>query len=144
MHVWVYCGNQLKQVTSLNLIKNKKFWEELIAYFPLIWHRLHSVTMYGYGYRWGLDWWMDLLTTYTHGSELQAITAPLLIFTIHVSPQHPPKPFFQPAVFISCSLATASNSGDSSASCTQVLSSQPPMQNSNEHSSEREKKEMGK
>jgi hypothetical protein len=29
-------------------------------------------------YRWGLDWWMDLLTTYTHDLELQAITVPLL------------------------------------------------------------------
>jgi hypothetical protein len=32
---------------------------------------------------------MDLLTTYAHDSELQAITAPPLISTIHKSPQHP-------------------------------------------------------
>jgi hypothetical protein len=39
--------------------------------------------------RRGLDWWMNLLTTYTQDSELQAIIAPLLISTIHKSPQHP-------------------------------------------------------
>jgi hypothetical protein len=63
-------------------------------------------------YRLGLDWWMDLLTTYTQDSEL-----PPLISTIHKSPQH------------SRSLATASNSEDSSASRTPILSSQPPVQN---------------
>jgi hypothetical protein len=36
----------------------------------------------------------------------------------------------QPAVFTSLSLATASNSGGSSASCAQGLSSQPPVQTS--------------
>jgi hypothetical protein len=40
---------------------------------------------------------MDLLTTYTHDLELQAITAPPLISTIHQSPQHPLS-LFQPAV----------------------------------------------
>jgi hypothetical protein len=71
---------------------------------------------------------MDLLATYTHDSELQAITAPPLISTIHKSPQHPLS-LFQPAVFTSRSLATASNSGDFLASSSQVLSSQPPVQN---------------
>jgi hypothetical protein len=33
--------------------------------------------------------WLDLLTTCTHHSELQVITAPPLISTIHSSPQHP-------------------------------------------------------
>jgi hypothetical protein len=42
----------------------------------------------------------------------------------------PSKPFPACCVFISHSLATASNKGESSASCAQVLSSQPPMQNS--------------
>jgi hypothetical protein len=36
-----------------------------------------------------LDWILDLLTTYTHDLELQVITVPLLISTIHKSPQHP-------------------------------------------------------
>jgi hypothetical protein len=33
-----------------------------------------------------LDWMLDLLTTYTHNSELQAIMAPPLISTFHKSP----------------------------------------------------------
>jgi hypothetical protein len=45
-----------------------------------------------------LDWILDLLTTYTHNLELQAITAPPLIPTIHKSSQHPLS-LFQPAVF---------------------------------------------
>jgi hypothetical protein len=44
-----------------------------------------------------LNWILDLLTTYTHDSELQAITAPPLISTIHKSPQLPPS-MFQPTV----------------------------------------------
>jgi hypothetical protein len=48
---------------------------------------------------------MDLLTAYTHDSELQAITTPLLISTIQKSPQHPLS-LFQSAVFTSRSLAT--------------------------------------
>jgi hypothetical protein len=36
-----------------------------------------------------LDWILNLLATYTHGLELQAITAPLPISTIHKPPQHP-------------------------------------------------------
>jgi hypothetical protein len=35
------------------------------------------------------NWILDLLTTYTHYSELKAITAPFLIATIHKSPQQP-------------------------------------------------------
>jgi hypothetical protein len=52
------------------------------------------------------------------------------ISTIHKSPQHLVSPFTACCVFNSHSLATAGNSGDSSASCAQVLSSQPPVQNS--------------
>jgi hypothetical protein len=48
-------------------------------------------------YRRGLDWWIYLLITYTYYSELQTITAPPLISTIHKSPQHPLSRF-QPAV----------------------------------------------
>jgi hypothetical protein len=44
-------------------------------------------------YKRGLDWWMDLLTTHTHDSELQALTT-----LIHKSPQHPLN-LIQPAVF---------------------------------------------
>jgi hypothetical protein len=62
---------------------------------------------------------MDLLTSYTNHSELhtlQIITAPA-------------KPFSACSVN-SRSMATASNSGDYSASRAQVLSSQPPVQKS--------------
>jgi hypothetical protein len=41
---------------------------------------------------------MDLLTTYTHYSELQAITAPPLISTTYKSPQHALSLLFQPAI----------------------------------------------
>jgi hypothetical protein len=40
---------------------------------------------------------MDLLITYTHNWELQAVTAPPLISTIYKSPQHSLS-LFQPAV----------------------------------------------
>jgi hypothetical protein len=43
------------------------------------------------------DWILDLLTTYTHDSQIQVITSPPLISTIHKSPQHP-LGLFQPAV----------------------------------------------
>jgi hypothetical protein len=76
-----------------------------------------------------LDWWMDWLSTYTHDSELQAITTPPSASTIHKLPPHLLS-FFQTCyVFTSRSLATASNSGDSSVSSAQFFSSQPPIQN---------------
>jgi hypothetical protein len=37
-------------------------------------------------YRRGLDWSLDLLTTYTRNLELQVITAPSLISTIYKLP----------------------------------------------------------
>jgi hypothetical protein len=54
--------------------------------------------------RRGLDWWLDLLTTYTHNSELQVITGPPLSF------------FLVCCVFTSRSLVTSPNSRHSSAS----------------------------
>jgi hypothetical protein len=82
----------------------------------------------GCGYRRGMDWWMDLLTTYTHHSE-QVITAPLLISTIYKSPQHPFSIFFASCVLTSRSLTTAPNSRNSWASCSQIMS-QLPVRNS--------------
>jgi hypothetical protein len=73
---------------------------------------------------------MDLLTTYTHDSELQVIKAPPLNSTTRKSPTPPAKPFPACCVFTSRSLTTDSNSGDSSASRPQLLSSQSPVQNS--------------
>jgi hypothetical protein len=79
--------------------------------------------------RQGMDWWMDLLTTYKHRLQLHVITVLSLIYTLYKSPQHPLSHFPACCVFISRSMVTASNSGDSSASCAQVLSSQPSVQN---------------
>jgi hypothetical protein len=64
---------------------------------------------------------LDLLTTCTHHSELQVITALSLISTIHRSSQHPLSPFPACCVFDRRSLATASNSGDPSASSPHVV-----------------------
>jgi hypothetical protein len=58
-------------------------------------------------YRRGLDWLLDLLTTYTHDLELRAITAPLLISTIEKSSQHPISLFPACCVLTSRALATA-------------------------------------
>jgi hypothetical protein len=74
-----------------------------------------NVTILGSDYKRGMDWILDVLTTCTHHSELQVITALSLIFTLYKSPQHPLSPFPTCCVFNSRSLATASNSGDSSA-----------------------------
>jgi hypothetical protein len=72
-----------------------------------------------------MDWILDLLTTYIHHSELQVITAPLLIYTIHRSPLHPLSHFPACCVFSSRSLATVSNSGDSSAFLAHVVTVHP-------------------
>jgi hypothetical protein len=64
---------------------------------------------------------MDLLTTYTHHSELQVITALSLTSPIHILPQHPLSPLPACCVFNGSSLATASNSVDSSVSHSRVV-----------------------
>jgi hypothetical protein len=46
---------------------------------------VYIATQYDCDYRRFLDWWMDLLTIYTHDSELQAITAQPLISIYHHS-----------------------------------------------------------
>jgi hypothetical protein len=68
-----------------------------------------------------MDWILDLLTTCTHYSELQVITALLLISTIHRLPQHPLSFCAARCIFSSCSLAMASNIGDSSASWAHIV-----------------------
>jgi hypothetical protein len=50
---------------------------------------------------------MHLLATYTHDWELQVIAAPLLISTVHKSPQHPLSIFPTCCVFMSHPLAMA-------------------------------------
>jgi hypothetical protein len=61
---------------------------------------------------------MDLLTTYSHNSELQATTAPLQNTQITTVPS---KPFSACCVFTSHLLATASNSENSLASRIHVI-----------------------
>jgi hypothetical protein len=62
--------------------------------------------------------WIDewIYKPLIHNLELQVIAVLSLISTLHKSPQHPLSLFSACRVFISHSLATASNSGDSSAS----------------------------
>jgi hypothetical protein len=78
-------------------------------------------------YRRGLDWMLDLFTTYTTRiSTSNYVTANLQNSQITTAPA---KPFAACCAFSSRSLVTASNSGDPSASRAQVLSSQTPVQN---------------
>jgi hypothetical protein len=44
-----------------------------------------------------MDFWIGLFISYIHNSEIQVITAPQLISTIHISSQQPLS-FFQPTV----------------------------------------------
>jgi hypothetical protein len=62
---------------------------------------------------------LDLLTTCTHHTELQVITALFLISLLYKS-QHTKRPLAC-SVSNSCSLAMASNSGDSSASHAHIV-----------------------
>jgi hypothetical protein len=72
-------------------------------------------------YRRGMNWWMDLLSTYTHHSELQVVTAPRLIFTLYKSLHG--KSSRACSVFTSRCLVTALSNEDSSASAlTSLLS----------------------
>jgi hypothetical protein len=72
--------------------------------------------------RLGIYWWMDVLTTYAQDWNYKQLQL------YRWSPQHKLSLFPACCVFISLSLATASNNGDSSASRSQVLSSQRPVQ----------------
>jgi hypothetical protein len=84
------------------------------SYLPLcyILTTTDIVTFWGCGYRRGMDWRINLLTTYTHHSQLQAILALSLISTLY---KQNTLSLRQPTVFSSRSLAT-SDSGGSSAS----------------------------
>jgi hypothetical protein len=70
--------------------------------------------------------WLDLLTICAHHLELHVVTALPLISTLYSSPRHLLSFFPACCVFTRRFLATVSNSGDSSASRSQVLLPQPP------------------
>jgi hypothetical protein len=65
-------------------------------------------------YRQDLDWWMDLLSTCTQLGTTNNYSF-VAISIIHISPQHPLSLLAACSVFTGRSLATGSNSGDSSA-----------------------------
>jgi hypothetical protein len=78
-----------------------------------------------------MDWWIDLLTTCTHHSELQVITALSLISTLYKSLHAKSSPAY--CVLTSRSLSTSSNDGDSSASRAHFVTrwlSTPPIESS--------------
>jgi hypothetical protein len=83
-----------------------------------------NIFMCNNDYIQGLDWWLDLLTTYAH--DLRTTSNYSASTNLHNSQitTAPVKPFPACCVFINCSLSMASNSRDSSASYAQVLSSQ--------------------
>jgi hypothetical protein len=99
-----------------------------LHFSPYIFTIYITVTFLGCDYRRGYGL-VTGLTTYIHHSELQVITALLLISTLHKSPQHPLN-IFQLCVFIGRSPATAFNSRGSSASQPPVeLNPQPTTDN---------------
>jgi hypothetical protein len=87
------------------------------------------LSRFGCGYRRGMDWILHLSTTYTHHVVLQVFTAPPLITGANTKSS-------PPYSVNSRSLATASNSGDSSASRVQVCLLLPLVQNSTQMSPE--------
>jgi hypothetical protein len=82
-------------------------------------------------YRRGLDWWIDLLTTCTHDSEIHCTCNYSATANLHNSQitTAPAKSSPYCYVFTRLSLATTSSSENSSAPHVQVLSSQTPVQN---------------
>jgi hypothetical protein len=90
------------------------------------------VTILG-DYRRGLDWWMELLTTYlcTRLGTTSNYSA-IVIFHNSQITTAPVKLFPACCVFTSRSLATTSSGGDSSASRAQDLTSETPVQNWND------------
>jgi hypothetical protein len=102
--------------------KSKKKKKKKKSIFSLL--IIITVTCMGV-YTRGLDWWMDLLTTYTHDSELQAITELSLIYSLFKSRHAKSSPVLN--VFTSRCLVTNLNNGDSSASVvTPLLSDKYP------------------
>jgi hypothetical protein len=76
-----------------------------------------------------MDWRMDLSTTYTHHSELQAIKKAIADFHTHILSQYLLNSF-QPAASSPAAPWQRLLTEESSASLAQVLLSQPTVQNS--------------
>jgi hypothetical protein len=109
----------LKNVHIRSLNSCFSFGRCSTLYCHVVWITIDGVWL-GYCMYWTL-----IHTTRNY----KQFTAPPLISTIHKSPQHTLSLFSSFCVFISRSLATAYNSGDSSASRARILSSQTPVQN---------------
>jgi hypothetical protein len=87
---------------------------------------MHRIKWGGGDYRRGLDWMIGFIALIN--SRLLTTTHYRASVNLHNTPQHLVS-LFQPAVFISRFLATASNIADSSASRAQVLPSLTLVQN---------------
>jgi hypothetical protein len=114
-------GNEM---SNRLIILMRWYYEKCVGNKWFIFLQISALT-YMSDYRRGMNWWMDLLSTYTQHSELQVITALSVIFTLYTSPHHPLSIFSASCVFISRFLATACKSGDYSAPRAQVVSSVP-------------------
>jgi hypothetical protein len=125
--LWLYEGWERQDVLlymrETNLNKNCEWRARNKQSSTCKWTiRSHSMC----GFRWGLDWRLDLLTL-TYTTHKYSTTANLRNSQITTAPA---KPFPACCAFTSHSQVIASYSGDSSASHAHVLSSQPPVQNS--------------
>jgi hypothetical protein len=84
----------------------RKFFEIFKAHHSEYFHHLWAC-----GYRRGMDWWMGLLTTYTHHSELQVNYSVIADFCTLQITTAPAKLLSACSVSSSRSITTASNSG---------------------------------
>jgi hypothetical protein len=128
-HIWSELN--MNNITETNIYIYEWYvclWVHFVAVIFAIINIIIIVIIMCFHYlgRWLLMWFglaNGLLTTYIHHSELQVLTVLSLISTLYKSQQHPLS-LFQPAVFTSRSLATASFNGDSSASRDHVVAVQ--------------------
>jgi hypothetical protein len=113
---WRHCSILIVNIAYVACVAYVVLCQENTWYL-LYFRRIVLLCVYGHEYR---QVNLELSTAYTHHSEPQLITALSPISTLHKPQQHPLSPF-QPAVFTSCFLSTASSSADSSACRPRVL-----------------------
>jgi hypothetical protein len=94
MHYWdkirkrtVHTQKMRTHITVVIFRVNLFGGSETLIYF----HDFRGVTI-----DWGVDWILDLLTTFIHNSELQVISAVSLICILYKSKQHPLSLFQSP------------------------------------------------